>query len=413
VEQQPALTKPVIIMAVAAGVTVANIYYNQPILSDIAATFHASASQIGSLPVLTQAGYGLGLLFLTPLGDMVDRKKLILILEVLLSVALMATTMVGSLSGLYVASFLIGILAVSVQIIMPLAAALATRETKGRIVGIVFTGSLTGILSSRILSGYLAEWLGWRWVYGISAGLILLLVPVLALSLPRVPSHHAGSYGELLQSTLHQLRRFALLRRVTLLGALVFGLFLPFWTTLTFHLGGPPFNYRSDVIGLFGLLAIAGTMATPMFGRLADKWNPARTQFLTIGVIVVSILCVQWLPDSIMAIIAGTLFLDVGVQATRLNNLAQIYRLDDTTLSRINTVYMTSVFIGGAIGTYAGVLCWSVGGWSLVCWQLLVWSLLALAVAIACYRDAARSFAATNRVVGKAAIESPIPVQNS
>ncbi len=293
------------------------------------------------------------------------------------------------------------------QIITPLAAALATRETKGRIVGIVFTGSLTGILASRIMSGYVAEWFGWRWVYGISAGLILLLVPVLALSLPKVPSHHAGTYGELLQSTLYQLKRFTLLRRITLLGGLVFGLFLSFWTTLTFHLSGAPFYYRSDVIGLFGLLAIAGTMATPMFGRLADKWNPARTQFLTIGVIVVSILCFQWFPNSIAVAVVATLFLDVGVQATRLNNLAQIYRLDDTALSRVNTVYMTSVFIGGAIGTYAGVQSWSLGGWQLVCWQLLVWSLLALAVAILCYRDAARALVMTNGAAGEVGVEGP------
>ncbi len=385
------MDRRVFIMAVAAGVTVANIYYNQPILPAIAATFHASASQIGSLPVLTQAGYGLGLLFLTPLGDMIDRKKLIVVLEVLLSLALMVMTTLSSLTGLYIASFLIGILAVSVQIIMPLAAALATQEAKGRMVGVIFTGSLTGILSSRIMSGYVAEWFGWRWVYGISAGMVLVLVPVLAFSLPEVPPHHTGNYGALLRSTFHQVRRFPLLRRVALLGALVFGLFLSFWTTLTFHLSGPPFYYRSDIIGLFGLLAIVGAMATPMFGRLADKWNPVHTQFLTIGLIIVGILCIQWMPTSITAIIVATLLLDVGVQATRLNNLAQIYRLDDTALSRINTVYMTSVFIGGAIGTYAGVLSWSLGGWGLVCWQLLAWSLLGLAVAIACYRDAARA----------------------
>ncbi len=373
----------VLVMAAAAGVTVANIYYSQPILPAMAATFHASQGQIGWLPVLTQAGYGIGLLLLTPLGDMVDRKRLVILLELLLSVALIGITMVGNLAGLYVASFLIGVLAVSVQIIMPLSAALAAKESKGKVVGIVFTGCLTGILAARIMSGYVAEWLGWRFVYGISAGLVLAATLVVALTLPTLPSHHSGSYGALLRSTLYQVRRFAVLRRATLLGVLVFGTFCSFWTTLTFHLSGPPFDYRSDTIGLFGVLAIAGALASSLFGRLADKRNPAKAQLLTIGLMVVSVLCVQWLPHSAAALIVATVLLDVGVQATQVTNLAQIYALDETAHSRINTVYMTTMFIGGAIGTYAGVLAWTMGGWALVSWQLLVWTLLALALVIA------------------------------
>jgi len=214
-QQRPpaALNRQVAVMAVAAGVTVANIYYSQPILSAIAASFHASEEQIGTLPVLTQAGYGLGLLLLTPLGDMVDRKKLVVILEVLLSFALVGVAAVGSLPALYVASALVGVLAVSVQVIMPMAAALATKDNKGRVVGIVFTGALTGILLARIMSGYVAEWFGWRTVYGISAGLALGAAFLVALSLPTLPTHHSGSYGALLRSTLGQFRRFPLLRR--------------------------------------------------------------------------------------------------------------------------------------------------------------------------------------------------------
>jgi predicted MFS family arabinose efflux permease len=371
----------VIVMAAVAGVTIANIYYSQPILANIAASIHASSAQIGNLPVLTQAGYGLGLFLLTPLGDMIDRKKLVVVLESLLCVALIAITRTTSLAGLYVTSFLIGVLAVSVQIIMPMAAALATQETKGRVVGMVFTGALTGILSARIMSGYIAEWLGWRWVYGISACLVLIAASIVARVLPALPSHHKGSYGGLLRSTLHQLGRFPLLRRASLLGALVFGAFCSFWTTLTFHLSGSPFNYRSDEIGLFGILAIAGALAAPVFGHLADKRNSALTQYLTIGLIIVSVLCIQWRPDSVLAFMLATVLLDIGVQATQVSSLAQIYALDEAAHSRINTVFVTTLFIGGAIGTYAGVLSWSVGGWGLVCWQLLLWSVLALAVA--------------------------------
>ncbi len=258
-------------MAVVAGVTVANIYYNQPILAQIATEMHVTPAQVGILPVLTQMGYGIGLFFLAPLGDMIDRKKLVSTLQALLGLALVGMTVVDGLLGLYVVSFLVGLLSVSVQIIMPMAAALATRETKGKMVGIVFTGALTGILGARILSGAVAAWLGWRWVYGLSAFLIVCATTLLAMTLPKLSSHHTGSYAALLRSTLYQVVRFSALRRVALVGALIFGLFCSFWTTLSFHLSRPPFGFGSDVIGLFGFLAIAGALSAPVFGRLATR----------------------------------------------------------------------------------------------------------------------------------------------
>jgi predicted MFS family arabinose efflux permease len=367
-------------MAAAAGVTVANLYYNQPILAQIAQEMRITPAQVGFLPVLTQIGYGIGLFFLVPLGDMLPRRKLVAILQALLSLALTGMTVVDGLPELYIASFLVGLLAVSVQIIMPMAAASATPETKGKMVSVVFTGALTGILGARILSGAVAAWLNWRWVYGLSAVLVVAATTLLVATLPKLPSHHTGSYTALLRSTLHQVVRFAVLRRVSLIGALIFGLFCSFWTTLSFHLSLPPFRFGTDIIGLFGFLAIAGALSAPVFGRLADKRHPARLQVLTIGLILVGVLCVQAWPESVAAFIIAVVVLDVGVQATQTSNFAQIYALDDTAHSRINTVYMTAMFIGGAVGTYAGVLAWSFGGWTLVCWQLLLWSVLALAV---------------------------------
>lgn len=367
-------------MAATAGVTVANLYYSQPILAQIASEMRISAAEAGFLPVLTQIGYGIGLFFLVPLGDMVARQRLVAVLQTLLSFALIGMTVVNGLPELYVASFLVGLLSVSVQIVMPMAAALATPETKGKMVSVVFTGALTGILGARILSGAVAAWLSWRWVYGLSAAMIVVATTLLILTLPKLPSHHTGSYGALLRSTIHQIVRFPVLRRVALIGGLIFGLFCSFWTTLSFHLSLPPFRYGTDVIGLFGFLAIGGALSAPLFGRLADRRHPARLQMLTIGLILAGVLCIQVWPTSVAAFIVAVLLLDIGVQATQTSNFAQIYALDDTAHSRINTVYMTAMFIGGAIGTYAGVLAWSWGGWPLVCGQLLLWSVLALAV---------------------------------
>lgn len=375
-----------ITMAIAAGVCVANIYYNQPILSNVAASLKVPESKIGLVSVLTQAGYGLGLFLITPLGDKVSRKKLILLLQLLLVAALLSITLTSSLAGIYVMSLLIGMLSVSAQVIMPMAAGMATTN-KGQTVGKIFTGILIGILAARVFSGYIAEWFGWRYVFGISAGMVAVAAIVLQLILPDVRQTFAGNYLVLLSSTLAQVRRFATLRRTALLGALVFGAFCSFWTTLTFHFSRAPFNYQTDTIGLFGLLAIGGALVAPYFGKLADKANPTRSQLFAALLVAVSVVLIQIFPFSVVAFIVAVLLLDIGVQATQVTNLAVIYTLDPAANSRINTVYMTSYFIGGAVGTYVGVRCWQVGGWQGVTWQLLLWSIAALIVAATGWRS--------------------------
>jgi predicted MFS family arabinose efflux permease len=370
-----------LVMATVAGVTVANLYYSQPILGEIAASFGVGESEVGKIPVLTQIGYGLGLFLLTPLGDMIERKRLVIALELVLCLCLIGVAFVDRIGMLYAASLLLGILSVSVQVVIPMAAALAPPEKRGTAVGTVFTGVLTGVLLARVLSGAIAHWLGWRWVYGISAGLIFTMALLVFATLPNAPAHHSGSYLSLLRSTVKQVRRFPVLRRVALLGGLIFGAFSSFWTTLTFHLSGAPFNYHSDVIGSFGFLAVAGTLVTPVFSRFIDRASPARSQVFTIGIMILGVLAMQLWPNAIVAMIAATLLLDIGMQSTQVGNLAQIYGLDPTAHSRINTVFMTSFFVGGAIGSYAGVLCWDWGGWNLVCWQVLAWILIALGVA--------------------------------
>ncbi len=368
-------------MAVTAGVCVANIYYNQPILKEIAASFNTTPGNAGIISVLAQAGYGLGLFFLTPLGDKVNRKRLILFLQAMLIAVLLGFTFMQHLNGILVMSLLIGLLAVAAQVILPMAASLDPAN-RGRTVGIIFTGILVGILAARVFSGYITDWLGWRYVYGISAALVFTTALLVKFSLPDAPSHFKGHYGELLRSVVGQIGRFALLRRTALLGALVFGAFSSFWTTLTFHLSGAPFNYGTGTIGLFGILAIGGALLAPVFGKLADSGDPRRSQLVSVSLLIAGVLLIKFFPENIVSFIIAVLLLDIGVQATQVTNIATIYTLDDKAHSRINTVYMTSYFIGGAIGTFAGVQCWRLGGWELVTWQLLLWSILALIVVI-------------------------------
>ncbi len=385
--QNQSLSKSQItIMAIAAGVCVANIYYNQPVLKDIAKSLNTTEANVGLISVLAQAGYGFGLFFITPLGDKFNRKKLILGLQGLLIFALLGMVFLDSRIAIFAMSLIIGICSVAAQVILPMAASLE-KNNRAKTISFIFSGILIGILAARVFAGTIAEWFGWHYVYAISAVMVFATALMVHFSLPDVKQEFTGNYISLLQSALQQIKRFSVLRRSTLLGALIFGAFCSFWTTLTFHLSGSPFNFGSDTIGLFGILAIAGALLAPYFGKMVDGGNAAKSQLYTTGMLLFSVILLNILPHSVWAIIVAVLLLDVGVQATQLINIATIYTLDEKANSRINTIYMTSYFIGGAVGTFVGVQCWKFGGWNLVTWQLILWSALAFAVAFYSYRN--------------------------
>lgn len=363
------------LMAISAGITVANIYYNQPILKQIAADLGSTESQAGMVSMLSQVGYGLGLFFLTPLGDKINKKKLIIGLQLLLVAALLLVTFTENIFQLWALSLLISMFSVSVQVIMPMAAGLDS-ENRGKNVGTIFTGVLIGILAARVFSGSIAEWFGWRFVYLISAIAVGLVTVLLKIKLPNVKTLFSGNYLQLLGSALQQIRRFPMLREVSLVGMLQFGLFCSFWTTLTFYLSGKPFNFSSDIIGLFGLVAIAGALLAPVFGKRADRGGSKNIRFIAIGLIIASILLMIFLPSSILALVLAVFLLDVGAQAIQVTNVAMIYTLDEASHSRINTIYMTSFFTGGALGTLIGIYCWKYGGWLGVNIQMLLFAVI-------------------------------------
>ena len=381
ISSNPLTKVQVLIMAIAAGVCVANIYYNQPILKDIASSFGVSESEAGSISVLSQVGYGFGLFFLIPLGDKINKKKLILCLMICLFFLLIFMTFSQNIIQVWILSVAIGIATVSAQVILPLAASI-DRVTTGKTVGNIFTGLLIGILGARVFSGYIAEWLSWRYVYGFSAVIILIVIVLLNIYLPNIENEFNGYYLELLSSTLQQLKRFSLLREASLIGGLLFGVFCSFWTTLTFHLSGAPFNFQSDTIGMYGFVAIAGALMAPVFGKLADRGNSQRSLTIAVSMVIVSLVIAKIASNSALAIAIAVLLLDVGVQAIQVTNVARIYTLDAKSNSRINTVYMTTYFIGGSVGTSIGLLFWNLGGWNLVTWQMLVFTLLAFFIIV-------------------------------
>jgi predicted MFS family arabinose efflux permease len=369
------------LMAVSAGVIVANIYYNQPILNEIGQALQVSESQIGKVSMLSQLGYGLGMFFLLPLGDKLNRKNLILLLCGLLIVTLTLFAFSSTLMGICILSFFVGLFSTPAQIILPMAATLG-KHNRGKNVGQVFSGILVGILGARVLSGLITEWLGWRYVYGISAFMVLTMTILLKLYLPEVTPKFKGSYLNLLKSTLALVKEYRVLRQAALLGAFTFGVFCSFWTTLTFHLSSAPLNYHTGTIGLFGLIAIGGALVAPYFGKLADKGNVYNSLLLTVSMIIGSILLIKVFPYSIPVLIISVFFLDIGVQATQITNFTRIYSLHEDAHSRLNTIYMTTYFIGAAVGTYFGLLSWKLGQWGLSTSQMLLWSGIALLIVI-------------------------------
>ncbi|RYE56313.1 MAG: MFS transporter [Sphingobacteriales bacterium] len=385
--KRPLSNTQILIMSATAGICVANVYYSQPILTSIAHSLNIDEHAAGLITVLSQAGYGLGLFFITPLGDKMDRKKLILYLQLLLIASLIGMALSPGVAILYVSSLAIGLFAVSAQVILAMAASL-TIENSGKVIGIVFTGILVGVLSARVFSGFITEWLSWRYVFGISAFMVTLSAIFMQTDFPQSEERFAGSYSKLLGSAFEQFRSFPILRRTALLGALTFGTLSSFWTTLTFYLSAGPFHYQTDTIGLFGLLAVAGALLVPLFGKLTDQGGSARKSVvMALSPLMIGIICLKLFPLSLLSLCIAVILLDICVQATQVTNIALIYALDPKANSRINTVYMTCYFIGGATGTLVGLLCWQLGGWELVTWQMMGFSGLAFLIVMLSPKD--------------------------
>jgi len=357
----------VALMAAAAGLCVASIYYNQPMLGILARDFQASPAQISQIPIATQVGYAAGLLLLSPLGDRYERRALIVWTTLALALALAAAAMAPGVALLVVASLVVGALATVAQQVVPMAAQLAADSEKGRVVGLVMAGLLAGILLSRTVSGVIAQYGSWRQMFTLAAIATGILAGVLALRLPKSQPVTTVSYPRLLWSLVELVRRHGLLNRSGLVQGLLFAGFVSFWANLAFYLEQPPFHMGSSVAGGLGVVGIVGVFAAPLAGRLADKGGHRRVILFGAAAVAVSF-AVFWLGrGSMVALIAGIVLMDAGLQAAMVSNQARVYALDAGARSRLNTVYMTMMFVGGAIGTAIGAHAFTLYGWAGVC----------------------------------------------
>ncbi len=395
------LSRPVVLLlALISGVAVANLYYVQPLLHRVGHAFAIGDGTAGLLVTATQVGYVLGLALLVPVGDLVERRRLI---ACLLGLAAVAAGVCAAAPGFAVLAgglVALGVLSVVAQIVVALASGLAAPQERGRVVGTVMSGLLVGILLARTFSGLVAEAAGWRVVFVAGAAVMLALLALGLRALPRAPPTERVAYRAALRSVLTLIVAEPVLRLRMALGALGFGAFSVLWTSLAFLLAGHPYGFGEAAIGLFGLAGAAGASMAPMAGRLADRGHGRRVQSGLYVLLVASWALLLWGRSSVAPLIAGILVLDLAVQGAHVGNQHAVYALHASARSRLTTAYMVANFTGGIIGSTLSAAAWSASGWPEVCALGGGLSIAALALWLAAAPRVATRAAATQGAAG-------------
>lgn len=367
-EIAPTLTRSQVwLLALGAGAMVANIYYSQPLLSAIGSDFGLSVTTMGAVAMLSQLGTALGMFLFVPLGDTKERRGLIvrLILAACVTLILLATA--RNFWWLALASLGVGLTGSIVHVIVPYAAHLAAPERRGATVGSVLSGLLLGILLARTVSGFAGAWLGWRSMYWIAAGIMLVVATLFKTRLPTSDPSVQMSWWSLIRSTGDLVRTQPVLREAAALGGVFFFCFSAFWTTLVFFLQTPRYHYGSAVAGSFGLVGAFGAAGAPFIGKLADRYGARRNVLIGLLIALASFIVLYAFGGKLWGLIIGVIFLDLGVQAGHVSNQTRIYGLAPEARSRLNMVYMVCYFLAGATGSYAGTLFWTHFEWAGVC----------------------------------------------
>ena len=349
-------------MALACGTAVANIYYNQPMLGMIARSF-PGGGVAGLVPTLTQVGYALGLLLLLPLGDLHERRRLIVLQFLAVAVASAGAALSSGAWSLLAASLALGAAATVAQQIVPFVAILAEPSRRGAAIGSVMSGLLTGILFSRTLAGFVAEHFGWQAMFWVAVPIALGSALLMRLCLPVHRPNQSLHYGALLASLVGLWRNEPVLRRAGFTQALLFASFTTFWTILALRLQQPTFHLGPDVAGLFGVVGAVGVAMAPLAGRMADRRGP----YVVIG-LGTTVALAAWLVfglwGSIAGMVVGVVLLDFGVQVALVSHQHLIYGLHPEYKSRLNTVFMTTMFFGGSLGSIGAAASWHHAGWT-------------------------------------------------
>ena len=367
--EPPAIDKRLVwVMATACGLSVANLVYVQPLLASMGRSFAVSLDHVGFVAILIQLGYAIGLILMAPLGDKYNQRSLMVIMLCALSLALVAMAVAPTVTLLVIASAAVGLTSILTELMIPFAASLAPLKERGHIVGIMISGVLIGTILANVVGGFVGEYLGWRAMYWIAAGLMISLSIALHFMLPNDESAKSDvGYIRLLGSLWQLLRSEPILQEISIIGILICGAVNVFWVTISFFLETPPYHYGSNIVGLLGLVGIVGALAASFVGKFADhkdvRYIYAIALPLTLLSFVVMWLTGQWL----IGLIIGTILLDLGVQSNHVANETRIYTLDPAAWSRANTIYIFMFCIGGSLGSVLGTIGWDIAKWNGVC----------------------------------------------
>ena len=371
-----------LMMAVIAGLTVANCYYNQPLLELIRHDIGITEQSANLITVITQIGYALGLFFLIPLGDMFSPKKLILANMSIAAVMAIVMAVAQNVWMLWGASLLIGACSVIPQFFIPIAGQFSAPKNKSRNMGIVLSGLLTGILTSRVISGYIGEWLGWREMFLVAAFVMLICMGVMLLMMPEKKRNYEGTYRGLMSTMAEIMVLHPSVRIYAIRAAFGFGSMMAIWSCLAFHLAQPPFRAGSDMVGTLGLCGIMGAVAASGIGKQIPKFGihnfslfGAATQIVAWGIALL-------FGDTYAGLIAAIILVDIGLQCQQLSNQSGCLQEIPQAANRANTIFMTTYFIGGSLGTFCAGYVWNRANWLGVCIVGMTFALISLAITL-------------------------------
>lgn len=367
-QPQPLKSSVVLLFAVACGLAVGNVYYAQPLLDAMADAFAMSPATIGIVITLTQIGYGIGLVLLVPLGDLLNRRRLIVTQTLLSAAALLMIALAPSSAWLLLGMTLTGLLAVVTQVLVAYAATLAIPAQRGRVVGVVTSGIVVGILLARTIAGAMADLAGWRAIYLLSAGLTLLMALLLLRVLPKnEAAQPASRYGALIASVFSLFGQEPVLRQRAILALLTFASAMVLWTPMVLPLAAPPLSLSHSEIGLFGLAGAAGALAAARAGHLADRGLGQWVSGLSLLLMLASWLPIALTQSSLWALLLGVITLDLGLQAVHVTSQSMIYSVRPEAQSRLTAGYMLFYSIGSALGSITSTAMYAWAGWTGVC----------------------------------------------
>lgn len=369
-------------MAILAGLTVANMYYNQPLLEMMHNDLHVTMVQANMITVITQVGYACGLFFVIPAGDLYNRRHITVTCMSLAAIMLLCITFTTSIYLIWAASFLLGVCSVIPQIFMPIAAQFSKPENKSRNMGILLSGLLCGILGSRVISGFIGEWLGWQAMFGIAAIVMVICMITTLMILPQMKRNFTGNYGGLMHSVIHIITTHPVIRLYSIRSAFGFGSLLALWSCLAFHLADPPFYAGSDKVGLLGLCGLASAIACTGIGKYLPKYGYHRFSLIGSALQLAGWIVAFLMGNTYMGLIIAIILVDVGVQYHQLSGQSGSIAQMPEASSRVSAIFMTIFFIGGSLGTFLAGLGWNHFQWAGVSAVGFLMALVALLITL-------------------------------